>query len=272
MPSPNLLLLLPSCCHLLSPSSSPIYCIPSILDILELIELLSSNLITFLLFGISCKITIGSSFFVNPPLPFLLPPPLNPLANSLPPYLLYILHILPLYLCFTYPSSTVLRRSTKHSPLLSFLARILFTSVLLITGRASLDLTDVAIIQGISRLNTWAYLGSWPGSEAPSAPSEFDLFPVSLCAEILQSRFSLICDFSSSFQAAWHADVVLSRLVLWARAYTATSVPGLNAIIELNCLTCDRDWFSNKCFAPGERAAKQIMSIKSPVHNHITHG
>lgn len=187
-----------------------------------------------------------SFFFIHPP-----PPPTqNPLTNSLPPHLLYILHILPLYLCFTYPSSTVLRRSTKRSPSLSFLARILFTSVPLITGRASLDLTDVAIIQGISRLNTWAYLGSWPSSEALSAPSDSDLFPVSLCAEILQSRFSLICDFFPPvFQVVWHADVVSSSLMLWALTYTAASVPGLNAVTEFNCVTCDRDWFCNQRIA-----------------------
>lgn len=122
LPSPNLLLLLPSCCHLLSPSTSPIYCILSVLDILKLIELLSLQLISFLAFVISSKITITSSpasFSSILHFLFFFFSPLNPLTHSLPPYLLYILHILSLYLYFSYPSSTVLPRSTKHSPLRS---------------------------------------------------------------------------------------------------------------------------------------------------------
>ena len=95
------------------------------------------------------------------------------------------------------------------SLLLSFSARILFTSVLLITGRASLDLTDVAIIQGISGLNTRAYLGSFPdglAAKAPSAPLNLTFFlfrsallrscsPASLWFVIFYKRLACWCCF-----------------------------------------------------------------------------
>lgn len=149
-------------------------------------ELLSSNLIIFLLFPATKKIfrrCLLSCIFSSIPHFLFLPPPspksldkLTPTSPALysprsPPPPLSVL-----FFFFAYPPSTVTQINRALSSPLAFLARILFTSVPLITGRASLDLTDVAIIQGISWFNTWAYLGSWPGSEAPSAPSEFDPF------------------------------------------------------------------------------------------------
>lgn len=115
---------------------------------------------------------------------------------------------------------------------------------MLITGRASLDLTDVAIIQGISGLNTRAYLGSFPDGLAgePVSSSEFDLFPVSLCAEILQSRFSLICDFFFFLQASGMLMLFYPDWCSGLSLPAATSMLGLNAITELNCLTYDREY------------------------------
>ena len=169
LPSPNLL------------SPSVLLHLPHLLYILPILEL-----IHHLLSCVWYKITIASSpasFFVNLSTSSSSFFPLNPLTHRLPPYLLYILHILLLSistflilpaLCYPDQPSTLL-----SSLLLSFSARILFTSVLLITGRASLDLTDVAIIQGISGLNTRAYLGSFPdglAAKAPSAPLNLTFF------------------------------------------------------------------------------------------------
>ena len=92
--------------------------------------------------------------------------------------------------------------------------------------------------------------------------SESDLFPVSLCAEILQPRSSLIHNFLSFFSFFFFFFFLFfsffflqasGMLMLfypdWRSGLSlpaATSVPGFNAITELSCLTYDRRELSNK--------------------------
>lgn len=219
--SPNLLVHLPSCCHLLSPSTSHIYCFPSILNIFELFQLLLSNLIIFLfvLYFFQSSFCLFSFFFrqsstsLSPPTPHPHPSKsLDELTPTLPT--LYSPHSPPLSLrCLSFQCCYPDQPRTLLS---SFLARILFTSVLLITGRASPDPTDVAIIQGISGLNTWAYLGSRPGSEAPTAPLNLTFFQfhsVLRSCNLTSLWFVIFFFFPSGLAYWWY----LSRLVLLAR-------------------------------------------------------
>lgn len=148
------------------------------------------------------------------------------------------------YLLFIYHSLLLASSPLLPSPILSPILQLqdIVYICLLITSRASLDLTDVAIIRGISRLNTLGLFGEfsrWFGSEARQL---LWIWPFFLFHSVLRS---------DSPATLWFV-IFYILLACWCRFIQIGAQAPLSAAasvlgLKCNCYTYDEEsWLGNK--------------------------